>query len=384
MKNKTFLHFALLLSCVFVLRNADAQENQSSQSPPSIDVLISAMQKREKIFLEDTTQFSISTLLKKTEPLLTGEKVFLSRVRYLQARDGDDWFSRSQVLDEYSIGTQKKQPFTETMCVKKGCAIQWNTDSEQCYVDPLVKSNFFLYWDYTRFLGINVYRHIAESNDVPFGSLLLEAKSNPVFEMLNDPFFPDSFEQNGSSYQVSPAQEKIDGFSCWVVEWAGMDKIWIDLEHGGAIRQRVTHYSPNKPIQSFIRNKDYREVKAGLWLPFAQIVDVYANPETRPQDQWGKPLRRVYYEVEDMQIGQVDKAVFDVSPPVGTYVVDMVRKMDYTISSENSDPFSGPLEKVWPQLRFNMVRAVLVAAGAILVFFAIWKMANGQRSSSPP
>ncbi|GHT37140.1 hypothetical protein FACS189427_09740 [Planctomycetales bacterium] len=202
-------------------------------------------------------------------------------------------------------------------------------------------------------------------------------------DYLDHPFLPDFLEKNKGNYKINPHQEDVDGFMCWVVEYPGMDKFWVDTEHGYVVRKRIYHWEPDKPRKFAIHNSDFREVKPGLWLPYKQIVDKYASIVSESRDIWDKVASRLHYQLETIEFdSQVPDEIFNVSPPVGTYVMDELRGIEYTISDETKDPFEDPIRQgigvLKVQERMAMWRFIGVVVINICVITYIWLHLRGK------
>ena len=197
-------------------------------------------------------------------------------------------------------------------------------------------------------------------------------------EPLKNFLLPDCMKNNPRKYIVHEGTEEIEGYPCWVVEWQGTDKIWIDPKIGGAIRKRIVHWSESGPIKSVIMNSDYREVQKGIFLPFRQEVTNFVGPEMElHQSLWGKEHSYFVYKVDSAQIGSFDadaEAFFDVKLPVGASVYDLRHDMHYSVYDPNVDPFAGPIAEGLKVNRYVKFRAICIIAGSILIFIAVWRI----------
>ncbi|MDR1480601.1 MAG: hypothetical protein LBJ00_16855 [Planctomycetaceae bacterium] len=329
----------------------------------------------------DLDSFSIAVVTLKIEPLVDEEPSIDYQIRTVLSRQKKQWLARTEIFNPSSSHPQKIVPYFELFLAQNGQVLQWTSDNSTCQIRPFSDSNIYLYWDYIRYLGFNVYKPIAESNGVSYKDICLEAKSNPVWAMLNDLFVDETLNINAERYKVHTVQEKIDGFDCWVVEWFGMDKMWVDVAHGFAVRKRIVHFSPGGHIRQVVFNKDYRQIKPGVWLPYSQVVEEFADPEYKPRSLWGQPIRRVYYVVEkiDMDYTSVSN-FFSITVPAGTYVIDSVRKMDFIVSNNDTDPFAEPIGLATSSLAFRMYRAIIIIVLNVVLLFLIWLSILKSRS----
>ena len=121
-------------------------------------------------------------------------------------------------------------------------------------------------------------------------------------------------------------------------------------------------------------NRDFKEVKPGLWLPFEQTVLHYAKIKSEDTSLWGKVTSRCVNKVQSIDFnGQFDQ-YFDVRLPPGTVVNDFARDIKYTVAEKDADPFSvsipaarsilGPKKKsqrIWWLVGGNIVLILVVA-----------------------
>jgi hypothetical protein len=68
----------------------------------------------------------------------------------------------------------------------------------------------------------------------------------------------------------------------------------------------------------------------------------------------------------------VSEELFNIVPEPGTYVLDDIRKIEYTITDPNFDPFAGPIDQEITANRYVMFRAILIIIGSILILVAMW------------
>ncbi|MDR2441203.1 MAG: hypothetical protein LBE12_17720 [Planctomycetaceae bacterium] len=361
------LIFVFFCCCTFIPEKA----GYADVMIPAKEDLVQKFQLASHVFTDSSDSFFISILTSKIETLVPNEENISYQIRTVLARHQQQWLARTEVLDS-GLQSKKTKPYFELFLTQKGQVLQWTSDNMTCQIRPFSESNIYLYWDYTRYLGLNVYKSIAESNNISYKDLCLIAKSNPVLVMLNDPFIDETLVVNAEQYTVHPKPEKIDGFDCWIVEWSGMDKMWIDIEHGFFVRKRIVHFSPDSPIKQVVYNKDYQLIKEGLWLPYTQIVEEYANPEYKPQSLLGKPIRRIHYKVEKIDMDHTDVSIFNVTVPGGTYVIDSIRKMDFIVAEDDTDPFAEPIDLASSKLSSHKYRAIVIIVVDIVLLLLLW------------
>jgi hypothetical protein len=107
--------------------------------------------------------------------------------------------------------------------------------------------------------------------------------------------------------RVRPAQERIDGRWCHVVDVPGLDTLWIDFDEGLLIRHDCYVGDPPR-LRARYRLEEFREVAPGVKLPF-KIVN-----EFEPDTSEFKILR---YRVNDLT-----DDMFRFTPGPGTLIVD--------------------------------------------------------------
>jgi hypothetical protein len=192
------------------------------------------------------------------------------------------------------------------------------------------------------------------------------------------PFLPQFVRDNRANYTVHPDPQIVDGVPCWVVEWPGMDRIWVDTARGCAVPRRRYCWGPGKPMRIEVLNTDYREVNPGLWLPMRQVVNQYASIVGDPAPLWGTAVTRLQYEVSSIEFDGVSDDFFAVDLEPGTRVYDMVREIQYTVrGSEQGDPFDTAIERAReyvqvPSRWSQILKLVIAAAAGCIMLWAIW------------
>lgn len=93
---------------------------------------------------------------------------------------------------------------------------------------------------------------------------------------LND--LPRLVRNNKAEYSVRKELELVGGYPCHVVERKGKDVLWLDAEHGFALRRRAV-YQPSGSLHYELKADLLAERAPGLWLPEVQTLAVY-NPDT--------------------------------------------------------------------------------------------------------
>jgi hypothetical protein len=230
MRNFLFRQLICLISVFCCCTIIPEKEGYADVTIPAKEDLAQKFQIASHAFTDNSDSFFISILTSKIETLVPDEENISYQIRTVLARQQQQWLARTEVLDHSGSQSKKTEPYFELFLTKDGQVLQWTSDNITCQIRPFSESNIYLYWDYPRYLGLNVYKSIAESNNISYDDLSRAAKSNPVLAMLNDLFINETLVVNADQYTVHPIPEKIDGFDCWIVEWAGMDKMWIVIE----------------------------------------------------------------------------------------------------------------------------------------------------------
>jgi hypothetical protein len=308
---------------------------------------------------------------------------------FVVAKSGDRWFtskafteigqkdSEGRNMVSTAGGGQLWVPLEPQISISKNSLLlEWRQYSESASVDQLTDGrNMHQCFDYFRHIGWNVSRYVVESGGEKYD---IVQKDPSLGDYLDHPFLPEFLEQNSSKYKVLPIQEDIDGFPCWVLEYLGMDKVWVDSERGHAIRKRVYHWEPGKPRKFSILNQEWKEVAPRLWLPHKQIVDKYASIVSEDSKIWDQVTARMFYEVNEILINDVSDKLFSVDLPVGIEVLDSARGTIYTVTDPNSDPFAGPIGQGIKPNRFVMFRAITIIIGSLMIFIAVWRMLRNK------
>jgi hypothetical protein len=352
----------------------------NGESPPTLNDIIAGIKASENRFFQ-LDSFLVNCERKKSEDITPSRySGGYINVEFVVARKGDRWFV-SKTFTE--IGQEDEEghnmighvwvPLEPKLHILKNHLwLQWDQYGESAFVHRFSDwHNAHQCSDYFRHMGWNASRCMMESEGENYDTI---RKLEWLGDDLDHPFLPEFLENNKRKYVVYPNQEDVDGFPCWVVEYPGMDKFWIDTEHGYAVRKRVYHWEPGKPKKFAIRNLDWKEVAPGLWLPHKQNVDKYASIVAEDSKIWDKVAARMNYEVNEILINTVPDELFEVSLPVGTRVIDSARETIYTIYDSDHDPFAGPVEPKFEANRYVLFRAVTMVIGSVMIFIALWLM----------
>jgi len=373
----SFLLSSVLLS-TFLFGVFTGMAKGQSAAVPTIDDIINGIKSSENLF------FQLDSFMVHCERIRS-EDITPSRfgggytnVAFIVAKKDAKWFTSKAFTEVGQVGADGLNmvggvwtPLEPQISVLKNrLLLEWVQYGERASVDLFANSNnVHQCFDYFRHMGWNASRRMVEADGGNYEVLL----AIPALgDHLDHPFLPEFLEQNKRRYIVHPTREYVDGFLCWVVEYPGMDKLWIDTKHGYAVRKRIYHWGPGKPRKFAILNQDWKEVSPGLWLPHKQIVDKYASIVSEDSKIWDQVTARMYYEVKEILIDDVPDSLFEVSLPVGTRVTDFVRDVQYTIWDPNTDPFAGPIELASGSNRWIVFRALSIIAGSVMFFVGLW------------
>jgi hypothetical protein len=308
-----------------------------AQEPPSLDEIIQGIERTEALFF-NSDSLLIRYERSKTQKITATFYGELLLARWELAYKGDKW--RNERTFTQPKETKKLLiPGKPKSAVLQGkVQLEWDQQFQMVTLDPFKgESNIYRGLFYIRNLSLDAPKHIAKSNAVDIAPL---REIEALKDDLALPFLPD-FLRKKQQYTVSSQRENVDGVPCWVVEWPGMDRFWVDPKRGFAIPRRKYCWGPGKPLMFEFRNREYREVKPGLWLPFLQIEDRYASIKAEKEVLWGKVASRSDYRVTLAKFDTLSDTDFDVTLPVGTRVFDFVRDFNYTVSGPtDAEPFS--------------------------------------------
>jgi len=162
----------------------------------------------------------------------------------------------------------------------------------------------------------------------------------PDFERtLRENLLPDLFD--AGAYTVSDNVETLDGARCLVLagklertvqahevdvqeKYTTHDRLWLDLDHGLALRKREWTSTPGSRSVYRIVNFDFREIAKGVWLPheseFQEIAAVNANDY--PEAYRGKPVLVRKIKVTKCIANEVPDDLFEVVTKPGDMVGD--------------------------------------------------------------
>jgi len=220
--------------------------------------------------------------------------------------------------------------------------------------------------DYFWQQGINIGREIALDVKVDYESI--RKRETYRFE-LDHLFLPETLLAKSNNYVLHPQQDSVAGVPCWVLEWKGMDKCWIDPECGFEIRRRRCHWKPDGPLKYEITSKDFRKELPGLWTPWVRVINLYTSIHSEKPELWGKVASELRYEVVDVDLEHAPDSFFELQFPVGTVVYDKARDLKYQVPSVGADPFEAPIKELTKR---RWMRTPVAVIGLFLFSIFCW------------
>lgn len=359
-----------------------------AQEPPSLEEIIEGLERVEKDFFESDS-FLIRYERMKAQDLndpSSNDSLKWLLAEWTFAHHGDNWYNARRFTNPYK---SKKiyVPAEPSIQIAKGRFIlEWKKDNKSAIVDyPDRYRNIYRGLLYTINLSLDAPKYIAKSTGNDLAAL---RKEPSLTEELSLPFLPRFLYKNKTHYKVLPVPEKVDDVLCWVVEWPGMDRFWVDPKRGFAVPRRIYHWGPGKPLEAELRHRDYREVKPGLWLPFSSTRYGYASLSSTDQALWGKLMFQLNYIVHSIEFDHLPEDFFEIKLPPGTRVNDCVRGIQYKVS-DNTDPFYAAIAEA-KKLQRRSVYYWLLFVGAVVtlvIFLIYWmrkriKLRNNRRAFS--
>lgn len=296
------------------------------------------------------------------------------------ARQHDQWYSEQAFLEDDAGNRFKVPEDIRTTLMHSGMRAARSKDFGQVSImfqsnDSLSTTNSEFFWQQ----GINIYRAIVADAGLKYDDI---ADLEIYREDLDHPFMPETLLDNQEHYVLHPQQEPVDGVPCWVLEWEGMDKCWVDSECGFAIRKRIYHWEPGGPPKYKIVSKDFREEFPGIWVPWTQLATRYTSIHAEEPALWGKVASELRYEVVEVDLEHAPDNLFTLELPAGTLVNDIARDMVYRVAEDGADPFDDPLQ-VSSRLvsRHATMRAVITICAALVLVLVAWLLARREKSS---
>lgn len=115
---------------------------------------------------------------------------------------------------------------------------------------------------------------------------------------------------------VRSRQELVDGRWCHVLENEGVERLWIDLEHGCALLARETDQGTPPVLTQRVETGGHREVAPGVWLPSWMQTILY-NSRARTEAERKQSVHNTRVQVLEARANDVDESLFEFRPPPG-------------------------------------------------------------------
>jgi hypothetical protein len=342
----------------------------SAQEPPTLDQIILGIERTEQaLFQGDSLLIRYErTKIQKLVPSSIFSGFLLAE--WTVGYKGSKWFIERRFTQPMKTESLMVPSKRKTLLLKSGIVLHWDQDARSASVAELGSwPTIYGGLNYTRNLSLDAPKYMATSN----GADIRRIRTIPsVMDDTALPFLPEFLHENRTRYSVSPTQEKVNDRLCWVVEWPGMDRFWVDPERGFSIPRRAYCWAPGKPRRFEFLHSDYREVKPGLWLPFNQTEDVYTSIIADKESLWGMVAARSEIRLHAIEFDDVPDALFEVQLPPGTRVMDAVRNFQYTTSPNNeANPFDAAIAEAMKLKRQSILLRWLLAGAGVLVLVLI-------------
>lgn len=134
------------------------------------------------------------------------------------------------------------------------------------------------------------------------------------------------------SYEIEERTEVVDGSTCLVLKGSMnsffqpallvgevTDRIWLDRDHGLALRKR--ELAKSGTVVERRVNSEFKEIEPGLWLPFRSRHEQF--PADSPPEWKGKPAITEEIRVERLEINRVPDDLFDMVPKKEDFIEDL-------------------------------------------------------------
>jgi hypothetical protein len=116
---------------------------------------------------------------------------------------------------------------------------------------------------------------------------------------------------------VRPRQELVDGRWCHVLENEGVERLWIDTEHGCALLARETYYGNPPVLTQRLEASGHREVAPGVWLP-SWLRNIQYNWRARTEAARQTKIFDALHRVLEARANDVDDRLFEFRPRPGS------------------------------------------------------------------
>lgn len=362
-----------VLGCIIYLM---APESLYAQHPPLIQEVVAAWKGIEaSVFDSDRVVIEYERVKSDDlRPSAAGGALLASwKIAHLK----DRWLLERHFTDPIHTESVRVPALPKTMVIQPGYLIEWEQSDKVAYVDRFnFGRNIYAGLYYTQNLSLDAPKHLAKAGGA---AERIDEIRRKYADYADYPFLPDFLNKNAPKYRVSARPEEVDGQMLWIVEWSGMDRLWVNPAQGFSIPRRELNWHERGPLRCTVQASDFREVQPGLWLPFKQNVERYANPQTDPAAEAGKVMSRLEYRVKAINFKEVPAEMFEVHLPPGTRVLDIVRDFQYMVTERDQDPFAASIAnaKSGKEMRGSsrvllLFNLAVLGAIAIVIGYRMW------------
>jgi hypothetical protein len=348
-----------------------ASQLSQAQQPPTLDEVVEGMGRMEKLLFESKSLLIRYSRTQSQKVVKSAAAGALLPAEWSLAYRGKKWFIQRRFTEPMTSAKLLVPAEPKTEAIADRFYINWDQHDREATLDMIdVNRGGDIYGGlyYTRNLSLDAAKFIAKAE-----SLDLSALRKRYPDEAGLPFLPDYLSENKSNYHVQEIPDTVDGLLCWIVEWPGVDKFWVDPSHGYAVPRRIYSWAPGKPTRYEFHLRDYQEMKPGLWLPSLQKEIRYASITSDKTALWGHVTSWAEYKLLAAEFDNVPDTLFDIKLPPGTTVHDDYRKFTYKVPGNREEPFATAIaaaqagndghSQVW--LWLALVAAIALFAGLV-------------------
>jgi hypothetical protein len=376
----------LLWGCLLAVSGQVTSNEQGGpgKTSVSIDVLAEALATRERLFFESES-ILIQCGWGATDHLFLDEAEEKRLLQMMQQPEFDtNAFPQQKIMRtpgyRYELGKRGKklyQKVVNPLDLKYGpggltAAFDGNLGVElQEHYHAIIQQQppafSWQNWDYAFLQHLNVYKYV-EGLDA---KKVLPAAVRPLS-------LPQDLLEERETYSIS-GEEVVNGVRCVVLDKTDEARFWLDPEKGYAVRQ-VFRFIPGKQRgpgsqKTAVSMAEFREVRPGLWLPWAITEEIYYSTERGPASLVGQPAVRRTMSVQSIEFDQLSDAFFELRLPADVLVHDNIRNIRY-VNQKEGVPFSKAIDyanqHLSAQARGGIGTMLLIIGNVALVAVLVW------------
>jgi hypothetical protein len=315
--------------------------SESVAQTPSLDTIAASIRQNQQVLLDPQSQFKLQF-----------ERYFCSEpmipVRYTGGLLNSKWtiaqkngfWSTTRVstnADQYAADGYIDTDKPYTIIMKNGELFDWRSQGIYASVDTFGKSsNIFGSMDFFRIVGFNAPKAILRYNSME--SRLDEfARERP--DDWDWPWLPDCLSSGSENYTIDNLPDgnvRLDN---------GWDNIVLNPSKNYCVVERKTAFGNGLPMRCEIRNSKFKEIKSGIWVPFATEEILYAKYQSEDKALWNQVAVTTKYRVNSLSFTEVTAETFMPQLPVGVRVLDTIRMIQYEATAPGVDPFSTAIDE---------------------------------------